>query len=116
MMKRLLTSTATALLLGLTPALAAESSTLPAQPGVSPDASKQANVPGQGKADTSGGAAEQSSANPSSKSLKSSEATLPDNNADQSKGAKEQSSAPPNSSAAQSKPNPTINDKSSGQY
>jgi hypothetical protein len=116
MMKRLLTSTAAVLLLGLTPALAAESSTLPAQPGVSQDASKQANVPSQGKADTSGDAAEQSSANPSSKSVKSSEATLPDNNADQSKGAKEQSSAPPNSSAAQSKPNPAINDKSSGQY
>jgi hypothetical protein len=48
--------------------------------------------------------------------MKSSEATLPDNSADQSKGAKEQSSSPPNSSAAQSKPNPTINDKSSGQY
>jgi hypothetical protein len=48
--------------------------------------------------------------------VKSSEATLPDNNADQSKGAKEQSSAPPNSSAAQSKPNPAINDESSSQY
>jgi hypothetical protein len=113
MMKRLLTSTTAVLLLGLTPALAAESSMLGS---ASQDASKQANLPSQGKADTSGGAAEQSSANPSSKSVKSSEATLPDNNADQSKGAKEQSSAPPNSSAAQSKPNPAINDKSSGQY
>jgi len=50
-----------------------------AQPGVSQDSSTQANVPSQGKADTSGGAAEQSSANPSSKSVKSSAATLPDN-------------------------------------
>jgi hypothetical protein len=40
--------------------------------------------------------------------VKSSEATLPDNNANRSKGAKEQSSAPPNSSAAQSKPNPPL--------
>jgi hypothetical protein len=65
MMKGLLTCTAAALLLGLTPALAAENSNLPAQPGVSPDVSKQANVPNQGSADTSGGTAEQSSANPS---------------------------------------------------
>ena len=40
MMKRLLTCTAAALLLGLTPALAAENSNLHTQPGVSPDASK----------------------------------------------------------------------------
>ena len=61
MMKGLLTCTAAALLLGLTLALAAENSNLPAQPGVSPDVSKQANVPNQGSADTSGGTAEQSS-------------------------------------------------------
>ena len=115
-MKRLFTSTAVDLLLGLTPALAAENSALPTQPGVLQDTSKQANMPRQGKADTSGGAAEQSSASLSFKSVKSCEASLPDNSADQSKGAKEQSSAPPNSSAPQSKPNPTINDKSSGQY
>jgi hypothetical protein len=66
MMKRLLTSTAVGLLMGLTPALAAENSALPA--GVLQDASKQANMPRQGKPDTSGGAAEQSSASPSFKS------------------------------------------------
>ncbi len=114
-MKRLLTCTAAALLLGLTPAIAAESSALPTQPGVSPEASKEAHVPSQGKADTSGGAAERSSASPSSKSVRSSEATLPDNNADPSKGAKEQSSAPPKSSAAQSKPNPTLNNRNGSQ-
>jgi hypothetical protein len=108
MMNRLLTCTAVAVLLGLTPALAVDNSTLPAQPGVSSDASKQATVPDQGSTDTSGGAAEQSSAPPASSSVKSSEATIPEENADQSKGAKEQSSAPPDSAASDSKPDPNL--------
>ena len=114
-MKRLFTSTAVDLLLGLTPALPAENSALPTQPGVLQDTSKQANMPRQVRP-TRRVAQVSKARHPSFKSVKSSEASLPDNSADQSKGAKEQSSAPPNSSAPQSKPNPTINDKSSGQY
>jgi hypothetical protein len=75
-MNRLLNFTALALLTGLVPALAADNpapslpgnntpSVLPTQPGVTPEASKSATVPPSGKADTSGGAAEQSSSPPS---------------------------------------------------
>ena len=103
-MNRLLTTTAVALLLGLAPALAAEDSgKQPTGPGVSPEASKEATVPPSGSADTSGGAAEQSSAGPNSAAGKTDSADksgMPANDADQSTGAKEQSSAPPGSSAA----------------
>jgi hypothetical protein len=77
-MNRLLNFAALALLTGLVPALAADNpapsspgrntgtpSVLPTQPGVTPGASKSATVPPSGKADTSGGAAEQSSSPPS---------------------------------------------------
>jgi hypothetical protein len=108
LMKRLLTFTAMAVLMGLTPALAATKAPLPAQPGVSPNASKQATMPNQGSTDKSGGAAEQSSAPPASSSVKSSEGTMPEQGVDQSKGAKEQSSAPPDSTASESKPDPNL--------
>ena len=66
-MNRLLIGTAVAVLLGLSPALAAEDTMAPAtQPGVSQETSKSAHQPSSGSADTSGGAAEQSSAPPSS--------------------------------------------------
>jgi hypothetical protein len=66
-MNRLLIGTAAAVLLGLSPALAAEDSNMTAtQPGVSQETAKQAHQPPSGSADTSGGAAEQSSAPPSS--------------------------------------------------
>jgi len=86
-MNRLLTTTAVAVLLGLTPALAADTS-----------------------ADTSSGAKVQSSAPPSSGAA---EANKPVDgsvtSADPSTGAKEQSSAPEGSSAAdKSKPNPSL--------
>lgn len=110
-MNRLFASAAVALLLGLTPALAAdESGKLPTQPGVSSEAAKAATVPPTGTPDTSGGAAEQSSAPPNSAAgnAYSAEKNGPANDADPSSGAKEQSSAPPGSSAAStSKPNPT---------
>ena len=112
-MNRLLATTAVALLLGLAPALAAEDSgKLPTGPGVSPEASKEATVPPSGSADTSGGAAEQSSAGPNSAAGNTNSADksgMPANDADQSTGAKEQSSAPPGSSAAStSKANPSL--------
>ena len=86
-MNRLLTTTAVTVLLGLTPALAADTS-----------------------ADTSSGAKVQSSAPPSSGAA---EANKPADgsvtSADPSTGAKEQSSAPEGSSAAdKSKPNPSL--------
>jgi hypothetical protein len=110
-MNRLLASTAVALLLGLAPALAAEDSgKLPTGPGVSSEAAKEAIVPPSGSADTSGGAAEQSSAGPNSAAGNTNSAdkgSMPDNAMDPSTGAKEQSSAPPGSSAAStSKANP----------
>ena len=62
-MNRLLIGTAVAVLLGLSPALAADDTMAPAtQPGVSQETSKSAHQPSSGSADTSGGAAEQSSA------------------------------------------------------
>jgi hypothetical protein len=119
-MNRLLIGTAAAVLLGLSPALAAEDSNMTAtQPGVSQETAKQAHQPPSGSADTSGGAAEQSSAPPSSgaaSATKPSEGAMnPDQgSADQSAGAKEQSSAPPGSSAADtSKPNPSLGTESS---
>jgi hypothetical protein len=119
-MNRLLIGTAVAVLLGLSPALAAEDSSMtPTQPGVSHETSKEATKPPSGSADTSGGAAEQSSAPPSSgaaSATKPSEGAMnPDQgSADKSAGAKEQSSAPPGSSASDtSKPNPTLGGESS---
>jgi hypothetical protein len=119
-MNRLLIGTAVAVLLGLSPALAAEDSNMTAtQPGVSQETAKQATQPPSGSADTSGGAAERSSAPPSSgaaSATKPSEGAMnPDEgSADQSAGAKEQSSAPPGSSASDiSKPNPTLGGESS---
>jgi hypothetical protein len=66
-MNRLLIGTGVAVLLGPSTALAAEDSNMTAtQPGVSQETSKQAHQPSSGSADTLGGAAEQSSAPPSS--------------------------------------------------
>lgn len=111
-MMRLITSAAAVVLLGMTPALAAENSSPSTQSGVSPEAAKSAHEPSSGGADTSTGAKEQSSAPVGSGAASS---YKPDNEAmggdsmDTSKGAKEQSSAPPGSSAADSsKPNPTL--------
>ena len=120
-MNRLLITTAVAVLLGLSPALAADDSAMqpPTQPGVTHDTAKSATQPQSGSADTSGGAAEQSSAPPSSGAAS---AVKPDENAmnpssgsaDTSGGAREQSSAPHGSSAADtSKPNPTLGTESS---
>jgi hypothetical protein len=67
-MTRLLAFTVAALAMGLTPVLAADTSSPPTPPTantVSPDASKAATVPPSGSADTSGGATEQSSSPPS---------------------------------------------------
>ena len=112
--------TAVAVLLGLSPVLAADTSNMPAtQPGVSHETSKSAHQPQSGSADTSGGAAEQSSAPPSSGAASANKvdknAMDPSSgSADQSTGAKEQSSAPQGSSAADtSKPNPTLGTESS---
>ena len=96
-MNRLLTCTAVALFLGLTPALAAD---------------KAATVPGA--ADNSSGAAQQSSSPPGSKSAMDNNGSKPGANPqagmDTSSGAAQQSSAPPSSSAADpSKPNPANN-------
>ena len=124
-MNRLLTITASVLILGLAPALAVEdaakpdqpatgaesSGQLPDQPGVSEGAAKQATEPAEGTADTSGGAMEQSSAPPSSDAAATAneDASKEAQSSDTSSGAKEQSSAPEGSSAAdKSKPNPTI--------
>lgn len=108
MMNRLLATTAVALLLGLAPALAAEESTPPTGAGVSPEASQQATQPDTGSPDTSGGAAEQSSAPPASGAASAQKSTE-GQSSDTSGGAKEQSSAPPGSSASETtKPNPTI--------
>ena len=99
-MNRLLIGTAVAVLLGLSQALAADDMTAPAtQPGVSQETSKSAHQPSSGSADTSGGAAEQSSAPPSSGAASANkmdkDAMKPSSgSADQSTGAKEQSSAP----------------------
>jgi sporulation protein YlmC with PRC-barrel domain len=123
-MNKLVTSTAVALLLGLTPAFAADNSpadqqgtdtgaSAPAtQPGATPEASKSATEPSSGAADTSGGATERSSAPPGSGAASQTEATgdqTTAGGADTSGGAMERSSAPPESSAAEpSKPNPTL--------
>jgi hypothetical protein len=121
-MNRFITCTAVAVLLGLTPALAADNennmqsqsgasqsaANLPTQSGVSPGAAQKATQPSSGSADTSGGAMDRSSAPPNSGAA--SAGTSADvSSGDQSRGAKEQSSAPAGSSAADtSKPNPTI--------
>ena len=95
-MTRFLTCTAVTIFLGLAPALAADKAVVP------------------GAADTSSGAAQQSSAPPGSQSemdndaVKPGAATMPsEGTADTSSGAAQQSSAPPSSAAANpSKPNP----------
>ncbi len=122
-MNRFITCTAVAVLLGLTPALAADdtsqmpsqtgatqSGNLPTQPGVSPEAAREATEPAEGSADTSGGAMDRSSAPPSSGAvIDNPDASKEAMGGDQSSGAKEQSSAPEGSSAADpSKPNPTL--------
>ena len=110
-MKHLLACTAVTLALGLAPALAAESQSgqLPTTPSVSTDAAKAAQYPQSGSVDTSGGAAEQSSASPNSGAASGGAVNQSMNGqADQSGGAKEQSSAPPDSAAAANKPNPTL--------
>jgi hypothetical protein len=88
-MNRLLICTAIGLFLGLTPALALDDAT---------------TVPG---ADTSSGAAQQSSSPPGSKSAMDNDAVdsgaatnPPEGSTDKSSGAAQQSSAPPSSSAA----------------
>lgn len=125
-MNRFITCTAVAVLLGFTPALAADdtsqmppqagaaqsesSGNLPTQPGVTPEAARQATEPSSGSADTSGGAMDRSSAPPNSGAASANpSASSEAMGGDQSRGAKEQSSAPEGSSAADpSKPNPTI--------
>jgi hypothetical protein len=120
-MKHLLAGTAVALVLGLTPALAADtqSGQLPTTPSVSPETAKAAQQPQSGSADTSGGAAEQSSASPNSGAATDGGVNQPMNSAngqaDQSGGAKERSSAPPGSSAATGQPNPTLGQQNNGQ-
>jgi hypothetical protein len=120
-MKHLLASTAVALVLGLAPALAADpqSGQLPTTPSVSPDAAKAAQQPQSGSADTSGGAAEQSSASPNSGAATGgamNQSTDSSNGqADQSGGAKERSSAPLGSSAATGQPNPTLGQQNNPQ-
>lgn len=120
-MNRLLLGTAVAVLLGLSPALAAEDSAMqpPTQPGSTDETSKSATQPESGSADTSGAASERSSAPPESGAAS---ADKPDQgamepssgSADESAGAKEQSSSPPGSSASDtSKPNPTMGSESS---
>ena len=120
-MNHLLIGTAVAVLLCLSPALAADDSAMqpPTQSGVTHDTAKSATQPDSGNADTSGGAAEQSSAPPASGAASANKvdkhAMAPSSgSADQSTGAKEQSSAPEGSSAADtSKPNPTLGTESS---
>ena len=92
-MNRLLTCTAIALFLGLTPALAVD---------------KAAPVPGA--SDTSTGAAQQSSAPPGSKSAMDSNAPCAASGAsmDKSSGAAQQSSSSP-CTAATNPPNPNAN-------
>ena len=121
-MNRLLTSTAVALILGLTPAFAtddppsdqqgSDTSAPATQPGATPEASKSATEPSSGAADESGGARERSSAPPGSGAASQTEAPGEQpttGGADTSGGAMERSSAPPDSSAAEpSKPNPTL--------
>jgi hypothetical protein len=107
-MNRLIATTAVAVLLGLTPALAADP-VAPTTPGATPEAAKSATQPQSGEADTSTGAKEQSSAPPSSGAASAGKTDMSVTGNDQSGGAKEQSSAPQGSSAADpSKPNPTV--------
>ena len=107
-MNRLITCTAVAVLLGFTPALAADNTDTP--PSQAGDAANSATQPESGSADTSTGAAQQSSAPPSSDAASDNKGV--GNEAmggDDSRAAKEQSSAPEGSSAADpSKPNPTL--------
>ena len=124
-MNRFLITAAVAVLLGMAPAIAAEdlppsgstpeAGKLPTQPGVTPEVAKQATEPAEGTADTSGGAAERSSASPSSGAATADDdASKAAQSSDKSGGAKEQSSAPEGSSAAdKSKPNPTIGSETS---
>jgi hypothetical protein len=119
-MKQLLAWTAVAVVLGLAPGLAAESQSgqLPITPGTSADTAKSAQQPSSGSADTSGGAAEQSSASPSSGAATDGAMDQPmqtgQGQPDQSGGAKEQSSAPQGSSAGTGQPNPTLGQQNTG--
>lgn len=93
-MNRLLTGTALAVMLGLAPALAADTSSTPS---ADKNAASEATQPDSGSADTSSGAAQQSSAPPSSDAAedKSAEKAMPDADAqDPSTGAKQQTSKP----------------------
>jgi hypothetical protein len=121
-MNHLMTSTAVALLLGLSPVYAADNppadengntgvSAPATQPGATPEASKSATEPSSGAADTSGGARERSSAPPGSGAATQTEGGgEAAAGGDTSGGAMERSSAPPGSSADDpSKPNPTSN-------
>jgi hypothetical protein len=113
-MKRLITCTAVALALGLTPALAADANSSaqsdqnrpPTGQNVSSSATKAATQPANGSADTSSGAMQQSSAPPNSgatgaPNYTASSAYKPKSGTpDTSGGATEQSSAPPSSAAA----------------
>ena len=123
-MNRFITCTSIAVLLSVAPALAADDAntmqsqpgasseavdSMPAQAGTTPEVAKEATQPDEGSADTSTGAAQQSSAPPSSGAASAGDASGAAMGGDQSTGAKEQSSAPEGSSAADtSKPNPTI--------
>jgi hypothetical protein len=107
-MNRLIATTAVAVLLGLTPALAADPIS-PITPGATPEVAKSATQPQSGEADTSRGAKEQSSAPPSSGAATAGKTDESVTGSDQSGGAKEQSSAPQGSSTADpSKPNLTL--------
>jgi hypothetical protein len=123
-MNRLLIGTAVAVLLGLSPALAADNADNtamqpPTQSGVTNETAKSATEPPSGTADMSGAARERSSAPPDSGAASAGkvdkDAMAPSSgSADESTGAKEQSSAPPGSSASDtSKPNPTLGSESS---
>lgn len=110
-MNRLLTTTAVALVMSLTPALAADD----AATSSDSTAVEKAKTPESGQADTSGGAKGQSSAPPGSDAAEtmggadaSDEATTPDSGkADTSGAAMERSSTPPGSEAATGDPVPT---------
>ena len=120
-MNRLLIGTAVAVLLGLSPALAADDPQWRRRRSLACRMKLEVGDTSQtsGSADTSGGAAEQSSAPPASGAASANkvdkDAMAPSSgSADQSTGAKEQSSAPEGSSAADtSKPNPTLGTESS---
>ncbi|ODA67726.1 hypothetical protein A7A08_01761 [Methyloligella halotolerans] len=111
-MNRFLTTTAVALFMSLTPAMAADDA---AMSGDSSTAVEKAKTPESGEADTSGGAKGQSSAPPGSDAAEdmggsdaSDEAMSPDSGkADTSGAAMERTSTPPSSEAATGEPTDT---------